>query len=244
MTGYIPKEKLTAYQRWELAAFDEEAAAPPKAVETPAAEPAPPAAAPAPAAPPAADAVPEEPPIALPTAEDIERIHEEAHKQGYEAGYAEGIADAHAAAEQMENLLDGVKQAVQGVDQHVADQLLATSVEIANQVLRQSLQIKPDLLLPIVREAIAALHYNTGHPALFVHPLDAALIRANMGEQLAHNNWRILEDSSLTRGGCRIELGASEVDSTLETRWKRVIESIGVTQDWLDGKSSDHERRS
>ena len=24
MTGFIPKEKLTAYQRWELAAFDED----------------------------------------------------------------------------------------------------------------------------------------------------------------------------------------------------------------------------
>ena len=23
MTGFLPKEKLTAYQRWEVAAFDE-----------------------------------------------------------------------------------------------------------------------------------------------------------------------------------------------------------------------------
>ena len=28
----------------------------------------------------------------------------------------------------------------------------------------------------------------------------------------------------------------SEVDATLETRWRRVIESIGINQDWLDDK--------
>ena len=242
MTGYIPKEKLTAYQRWELAAFDETTDAP-ETEETPAvaAETTPePASAPEAPEPEASS----EPPIALPTAEDIELIHTEAHKQGYSAGYEEGIASAQATAEQMGKLLDNLRQAIQNIDQHIADQLLAAAIEIANQVLRQSLQIKPELLLPIVRETIATLHHTDGHPALFLHPLDAELIRSHIGEQLAHNNWRIIEDSTLTRGGCRVELGASEVDATLETRWKRVIESIGVTPDWLDGKSADNERRN
>lgn len=57
-----------------------------------------------------------------------------------------------------------------------------------------------------------------------------------MGDHLSHNGWRIIEDPSITRGGCRIELGASEVDATLETRWRRVIEAIGVTEDWLSDK--------
>lgn len=102
------------------------------------------------------------------------------------------------------------------IDQHVAEQLLATAVEIANQVLRHSLKIKPELILPVVREAIATLHPHLGHPALFAHPDDAALIRSQLGEQLAHNNWRIIEDASLTAGGCAVELGASEIDATLK----------------------------
>ena len=79
-------------------------------------------------------------------------------------------------------------------------------------------------------------HGNTGHPVLFAHPQDAALIRSHLGDQLAHNNWRIIEDQTLTPGGCRVELGSSEVDATLETRWRRVIESIGINQDWLSDK--------
>lgn len=228
MTGLIPKEKLTAYQRWEIAAFDEaeqaarqaakEAAA--RAAETPAPSPM------------------EEPqePVVLPTAADIERMHTEAHEQGYAAGYEEGIAQAKQIAEQLDAIMTGVQQSIEGLDQTVAEQLLATAVEIARQVLRQSLQIKPELLLPVVREAIATLHPHPGHPLLFAHPDDAALIRKHLGEQLAHNNWRIIEDDSLTPGGCRIEHGASEVDATLETRWRRVIESMGITQEWLADK--------
>lgn len=226
MTGFIPKEKLTAYQRWEVAAFDEAvqaAAAPvPDAASAPAEQ--------------AAPSEQEQAPVSLPTAADIERMHIEAHEQGYAAGYAEGLALANASAAKIDAVMTALQQSIKELDQHIADQLLATSLEIASQVLRQSLRIKPELVLPVVREAIASLHPQQAHPALFAHPDDAALIRSHLGEQLAHNNWRIIEDSTLTAGGCRVELGASEVDATLETRWQRVIESIGISPEWLSDK--------
>jgi flagellar assembly protein FliH len=230
MTGFVPKEHLTAYQRWEVAAFDEAKAAAAEAMEG----------APAPAV--------EESPLVLPTAAEIERMHVEAHEEGYAAGRAEGYAEGHAAghaeglamaresAARIDEAMAGLRDALASLDQHVAEQLLATAVEIANQVLRQSLRLKPELILPVVREAVATLHPNFGHPALFLCPDDAALVRTHLGDQLAHNNWRIIEDPALARGGCRVEAGASEVDATLETRWRRAIEQIGISQEWLADK--------
>jgi flagellar assembly protein FliH len=225
MTGFGPKENLTAYQRWEVAAFDEAEAA---------AQLAKTAAAKGNASPPPAGE--NGPPLVLPTAAAIERMHIEAHEQGYAAGHAEGLNIAKASAARIDAVMSQLQQALAGLDQQIADQLLATAVEIASQVLRQSLRVKPELILAVVREAVATLHPNSGHPALFVHPDDAALIRSHLGEQLSHNNWRIIEDKTLTAGGCRVELGASEVDATLETRWRRVIEAIGISQDWLSDK--------
>lgn len=227
MTSFVPKEKLTAYQRWEVAAFDE--------VEQTALQQAKAATAPAGHAGGRADPG-EQTPLVLPTAADIERMHIEAHQQGYAAGHEEGLAQARTSAVRIDALMTSLDQSLKALDQHVADQLLATSVEIAHQMVRQSLRIKPELLLAVVKEAIAALHTHLGHPALFAHPDDAALIRSHLGDQLAHNNWRIIEDSTLTPGGCRVELGASEVDATMETRWRRVIESIGISQEWLSDK--------
>jgi flagellar assembly protein FliH len=221
MTGFISNEKLTAYQRWELAAFDEaerEATAPPPQATPAEAE----------------SSVEQSAPLTLATAEEIDRIYTEAHESGYAAGYEAGIAQARVEAEQINTLLNNLQQSLQNIDQGVADQLLAVSIEIASQVLRQGLRVKPELLLPVVREAVAALSPHHGHPALFVNPDDAALIRTHLGEQLSHNNWRIIEDARLEAGGCRAEIGASEVDATLATRWRRVIEAIGVSQEWLD----------
>ena len=230
MTGFIPKEKLTAYQRWEVAAFDEAEQAALRTVKEAEARP-------EPATPVETETVvPIETPVVLPTAAEIERMHAEAHEQGYAAGYEEGIAKATEISARMDELLTGLQISMKALDQQVADQLLATAVEIAQQVLRQSLHIKPELLVPVVREAIATLHPHPGHPLLFVNPDDASLIRKHLGDQLAHNNWRIIEDSSLTPGGCRVEHSASEVDATLETRWRRVIESMGITQEWLNDK--------
>ena len=223
MTGFAPKENLTAYERWEVAAFDEAEQAAKSAAKQTSSQPKP-------------EETSEREPVILPTAADIERMHIEAHEQGYAAGHEEAMALGRASAARIDAVMTTLDQALKALDQQVADQLLATAVEIANQMVHQALRIKPELLLPVVREAVSTLHTATGHPALFVHPDDAALIRTHLGDQLAHNNWRIIEDPSLTAGGCRVELAASEVDATLETRWRRVIESIGINQEWLSDK--------
>jgi hypothetical protein len=94
----------------------------------------------------------------------------------------------------MASLMDNLQQALAVIDQGVADQLLVLAIEIANQVLRQSLRVQPELLLSVVREAVTTLHPHHGQPLLFVHPDDAALVRSHLGEQLAHANWRIIDD--------------------------------------------------
>lgn len=237
MSGWIPKEKLTAYQRWEVAAFDEQARAGRQEPAPPAREPPEPEPAaliePPGAAPPDSASDVEAAAVVLPTAEEIERMHREAHETGYAAGYQAGLSAAESVARQMASLLEKLPQALSAIDQAVADELLALALEIANQVLRSSLRVQPELILPVVREAITTLHPHHGQPLLFAHPDDAGLIRTHLGEQLSHSNWRIIDDSSLTEGGCRVELGASEVDATLETRWRRVVEAIGVNPEWL-----------
>ncbi|GBG00708.1 hypothetical protein AZSI13_00350 [Azospira sp. I13] len=228
MTGYIPKEKLTAYERWELAAFD----APPEPPPAPEPE-----AAFAPEPEPVAPPVHEEPveAVPLPTAEDIERIHNEAHEAGYQAGYEEGAAQAKAEAERLDGLMHSLAQSLQTFDQQVADQLLALGLEIARQLTRSALKVKPELILPVVREALAALPVSHGHPSLTLNPKDAALLREQLGDQISHGGWRLLEDPEMAAGGCRVQAGASDIDASLETRWKRVLESIGTQQDWLQG---------
>lgn len=199
-----PKEQLTAYQRWELPAFDMA-----KKVKAP-------------------------PTIDLPTAAQLEHIHIQAHEEGYQAGYVEGKKQAGAEAQRMAKMLESLNKELQQVDQQIAQNLLNLALEIAKQMLQQALKIKPELLLSVVRAAISELPYFNQNAHLVLHSDDAALLRTSMGEQLLHTGWKIFEDNQIERGGCRVETAHSQIDATLPKRWQRVVASIGQDNAWLE----------
>ena len=226
----IPKEQLAAYERWEIGSFDRKPSSPPMETSEP--------------APVTVTELPEEyqPAISLPTAEEIERIHEEARANGFTAGYEEGKAQGEQAArEQAEELLNNLNdilkslsESLHELDQQVAENLLHLGVEVASQITRSIVHTRSDLLLPVVREAIAALPLHHGHVVLSLNPKDANLIRPLLGEQFAQTGAQLLEDPNVNPGGCLVRAGASEIDASIETRWKRVLESIGTSpHDWL-----------
>lgn len=225
----IPKEELTHFRRWQVDSF--EAKRSPEA----------------PSAPPPDSAESEstaeaEPPFNLPTAEDIERMHEEARASGYQAGFAEGRLageqQAREAAEentrQLLSLIENLKASIADLEQTVADQLLSLAIEIASQVTRSAINVNPDILLPLIREAIGALPLHHAHIVLRLNPKEIEAVRTTMGEQLSQIGAQLIEDSTVSPGGCMLLAGASEVDATIETRWKRVLEAIGSEpQEWL-----------
>ena len=207
----IPKENQTAWQRWELASLG-------------------PAAARAPAAGTQAKSA-----AKLPTAEDIERIHRDAHKQGYDAGYEEGTARARMEALRLHTLVEQLDGALAEFDQKVAEELLGLALEVARQVLRQAIAARPETILEVVKEALLQLPHQ--HAALYLHPEDASLVRSYLGDQLAHAGHRLHEEPAMARGGVRVDAGGSHLDASVETRWRRVIESMGAASEWIENPS-------
>jgi flagellar assembly protein FliH len=180
--------------------------------------------------------------VQMPTAADLEAIHQQAHQEGYQAGFTEGAEagrqhGAVQAAEevrQLQALLATVTEAVGELEQAMSEDLLALSLEISKQMLRQALKIKPELLLPVIRSAMESLPQNTPHPHLHLHPEDAVLVRASMQTEAAQGGWKIIEDHRIARGGCRIETQMSETDATIENRWQRLAMALGQDTRWLD----------
>lgn len=201
MSDAVAKGQLTAYQRWELPTFD---IAPEDAGAIPAAT--------------------------LPTAAEVEQIHQQAYEEGYQAGAQKARDEAQRLAE----MIGTLDKELQQVDQQVVQSLLDLSMEIARQMLQQALKVKPELLLSVVNEAISELPHFSQHAHLILHPSDAEIVRSKMGEQLDHTGWKIFEDAHIERGGCRVETAHSQIDASLSTRWKRVVSSIGQDNSWLE----------
>lgn len=211
----IPKEELTAFQRWELASFDP----PPESQKR------------------ALTAEEEQAEIERLTAAELERIRQQAYDEGYtqgqEAGYASGAEEARAEIRQLQTLMQALDSSLNEVDTELAHSLLNLSLEVARKMSGEILQIKPEIILNIVSNAIGNLPHFNQHAHLILHPDDVDLVSKHMGDHLAHGGWKLIGESSINRGGCRIETTHTKVDATVESRWKRIVETIGEDQSWL-----------
>lgn len=234
MSGFIPKERLAGYQRWQVASFDK--TTPPRAEQI---EHSPPSEKP-PSVSNVGETIVEMP---FPTAEALQQINEEARNEGYRVGYEEGRAaieselakNTEKQTQQLCAIVGNLHVSMAHLDQNIADQLLDLGLEIATQVLRGSLAVKRELILPTIREAIADLPFHHGAISLHLNPEDANVLRAALTEQLAHTGAHIVPDSNISPGGCQITAGNCGIDATIETRWKRVIDAIGANpNEWLN----------
>jgi flagellar assembly protein FliH len=200
----IPKEQLSAYQRWELSALDDPQPAPDVNA------------------------------VQLPTAEELDQIHQQAYQEGFAAGMKDGLQEAQTSVEAMNRLMGGLIESLQQFDQELADETLELAVEVAKQIVRESIRLKPDIAVSVVRDAMASLPHSNQHVILHLNPQDSALVRAYLDKEGHHGTWRIMEDAHIERGGCRLETASSEIDATVENRWKRIISALGSDINWIE----------
>jgi flagellar assembly protein FliH len=226
MSKVIPKEQLTAYQRWELAAFEESASADghrhPSHLEP---------------------GMPgDEQKIVLPTAQEVEELHQAAWREGYDLGQVEGRkagfeAGLRAGEDQvrlLRSLVDALEAGRLRQDEEVAREVLALALTVAQQVVRKAIRVKPDLVLDAIREALLSLPVLNGHHKISTHPDHVELVREWLAREHSHLSWKVIPDSQLEPGGFRFESAHSEMDGSLRTRWLEITECLGIDDDsWL-----------
>ena len=209
MLSDADKGKLSAWERWEMASFDVASATPQAQAEAPTAAE-----------------------LQRTIEEEIAAIRHQAEQEGRQKGYQEGQAQARSEAMRFAALTAQLDQALAEFDQQMAEDLLLLALEVARQVVRQTIAVKPERVIGVIREALTQMPQL--HAVIHLHPEDASLARSYLGDQIAHAGHRIHEDQRLERGNCIIEAGGSQLDASVATRWKRTTESLGIESDWLE----------
>lgn len=161
-----------------------------------------------------------------PTAADLINAEAQARAEGYEAGRREGMQAAEhemrRRAEQLDALLESLSEPLAVIDAAVEQQLVELTLAIARQVIQRELMQKPDEIVAVVREAVAALPPTESTVYIHVHPEDARLLREVLSIDGEHSYWRLQEDAGIARGGCRVVSGYAEADARLETRLREL----------------------
>ncbi|MEK6748670.1 MAG: flagellar assembly protein FliH [Pseudomonadota bacterium] len=226
----IQKEKLTAFQRWELPAVgvgDE--------IVTPQI--------------PKQEEIPE---VKYPTVDEIQKIQKDAYDEAYAAGMvsgkeegrklgveegkiegnklgiAAGKEEMRALGRKIEELFAVMSEPLAELDERVEQELVALVIAMTKNLVRREIKTDPGQIVAAVRQGVAVLPVSARNVRVLLHPEDAALVREILavGEEVEESRWRIVEDAALARGGCHIESDESRIDATVEARLMRVISQV------------------
>ncbi|TJZ65886.1 FliH/SctL family protein [Chitiniphilus eburneus] len=239
----IPREELTAWERWELGALNEEAEERARAVaaaKQQAQQPPPPPPAPEPVAPepepepapaePEPEPVPPPPEVNWPTAEEIEAIQQQAQREGFEAGLEAGRLAAEVEVSRLKSVLGELETMAVRLDAELSEKVLDLALVIARQQARKEIMADRERLIPVVREAVATLPPLRVPARISLNPADHDAVEGLLGGELPGDIWRLVPDPQVEAGGCRIDSATSSADLTLGTRWANLIRVLGRQQ--------------
>jgi len=178
-----------------------------------------------------------------------EQLKEDALRQeGYEQGFVQGRAQAaldtqrqladftahqgQEAAQNFARLFACAQAQLADAEETIAHGTLELACELARQVLRQELSVNPNVLLPVLREALGLLMAHNKAVLVRLNPLDLEVLEEVLVGEFPGLSLTLRADASLTRGGCLIESAGTVVDATVPKRWQRALASLGLHSPW------------
>jgi flagellar assembly protein FliH len=201
----IPKEQLSAYQRWELGSFDA----------------------------PATQAGPTPENIEEISARAREDGYRNGHREGLEAGRREALAQMAPRIARIDEMIGVLNADLLRIDRELAADVVQLALIVARNLVGAALEVHPEIVQTSVEEALRQIAQNYGPVHLTVNPQDAALVREVLKASSRTPGWSLKEDQTISRGGCRVETAGGEVDATIESRWQRTTAALGLPQDWV-----------
>ncbi len=244
----IPKEQLTAYERWELPLLDASGNEIPRE---------------------------EERDVRPLTAADLSAIRDAAREEGFregrDAGYQEGLAQGRDSGHEeglQTGLAEGREQGrkqgyeeartaidskLERLEQVMAELLLPIrrqedeletalvnlTTVLARTVVFRELTIDSSQIHKVVRKALGALPSTAENIRIHINPEDCELVREAV-ERL-DTQAAVIEDEDVLPGGCKVETRQSLVDFTVEKRFQRTVQKMLDQQldDSSDGESGE-----
>jgi flagellar assembly protein FliH len=167
------------------------------------------------------------------TVDVLRQALQEAEARGYQEGLARAQAETRPALEalaarvkQLDAILQVLGQPLAQLDAEVEKELLQLALVVGKQLARRELRVDPSQVIGIIRESLSQLPASARDVRVHLHPEDAATVRERLAEPTNERAWTIVEDPTLTRGGCVVRTDMSQIDVRLETRISAVIAHV------------------
>ena len=168
-----------------------------------------------------------------------------ARTQGYQDGYRDGLVAlesfkqsfASQTSHQIGQVVLALDTELGALEQQLASSVARVATELARQVVRGELSMRPALVAQVAREAVNAVLMSARQITVMLNPDDHALVAAGCEEALSARGARLLSQPSIARGGCRVESDAGVIDARIQARWAQATHALGTGLQWDDAEA-------
>jgi flagellar assembly protein FliH len=163
----------------------------------------------------------------------LRRALQESEARGYEAGLAKAKAETQVSLDalsdqikQLDSILQLLGKPLQQLDAEIEKELLHLALAVGKQLARRELRVDPAQVIGIIRESLGQLPASAREIRVHLHPEDAQTVRERLAMPTNERAWTIVEDPTLTRGGCVIRTETSQMDVRVESRVNAIIANV------------------
>lgn len=103
-------------------------------------------------------------------------------------------------------LQDAFQANLSELEVEIAPALLKLAVNAVEKLLHDQLAIKPDAVLAVIKQALQVIPSEVARATVRAHPADIAALRTFLPTQTPDTLWQFVEDSSITQGGCLVDM--------------------------------------
>ena len=164
-----------------------------------------------------------------------EDLREQARQEGFALGYAEGLESGRQESKKigdtlvadLKMLLGAFEQPFREVERDVSEYLLSIIYAICKEILGKDSLIGAEMVVNNLDLSLDILAGAEGLVTVYLNPDDLAVVQNHWADEFGE--LRIIEDSGLQRGGCRVKRSDSLVDATVEAQLRNLVKELSVT---------------
>ena len=153
----------------------------------------------------------------------------EAFQRGRQEGSTAVESKLDATLQALTQALEDVNRLRESVARNSSQDMLRMVMAISEQVILSSLEVKPELVLSLIENALNSSVQADSY-RIRVSTQDFELVNQQKPLFLASisglKNISISSDAEITPGGCRVESDFGDVDATIETQLEKIREVL------------------
>jgi len=160
------------------------------------------------------------------TARQIEELQKQAYEEAFQQGLQAGQQIINEKVAMLDSIFRALANPLDELDGTVESEIVELVIAMMRQLVRRELKLDPGQVVAVVKDALRALPLSARNIQIRLNPEDMKIVSGALGAPLEQQNWQLIDDPVISRGGCQVVTSTSQIDSTVEAQIARLIAEV------------------